>query len=158
EVREELAPLAFDAFVERSFRILLRRSPESVVELGLERELDVGRTFLDDVSDAFVAQTRAQQGVVLQLLKGYDRAALSRTQQVTYDVYAWWLEERQRDARFEAQALAWEPPAGATRARGSRGPRTSLSAWRTSGRHGTAAQAALPSGRGKSLDWACGVS
>ncbi|HLL02462.1 MAG TPA: hypothetical protein VK539_17905, partial [Myxococcaceae bacterium] len=37
EVREELAPLAFDAFVERSFRILLRRSPESVVELGLER-------------------------------------------------------------------------------------------------------------------------
>ncbi len=109
EVREELAPLAFDAFVERSFRLLLRRSPESVVELGLERELDIGRTFLDDVSDAFAAQTRAQQGVVLERLKGHDRAALSRTQQVTYDVYAWWLEERQRDARFEAQDYRINP-------------------------------------------------
>ena len=109
EVREELSPLAFDAFVERSFRILLRRSPESVVELGLERELDVGRTFLDDVSDAFAAETRAQQGVVLELLKGHDRAALSRTQQVTYDVYAWWLEERQRDARFEAHDYRINP-------------------------------------------------
>src|SRR5688500_1352734 len=85
EVRGELLGLAFREFLDESFTHLLRRSPESVLELGLE--IEVGKSFLDDVSDGFQAETRVIEGVILEQLRSYDRAALSNADQVAFDVY-----------------------------------------------------------------------
>src|SRR5882672_7077586 len=65
DVRADLTGLPFDSFVERSFNHLLRRSPELVVELGLQEQLDVGTSFLDDLSDEFVAEGDAIESTIL---------------------------------------------------------------------------------------------
>jgi len=99
ELRADLGGLPFDDFVDRSFKELLRRNPEGVVELGLTSSIDVGHGFLTDASDGFDQQTLAVYRVLGELLQGYDLAPLSRAQQVTRDVYAWYLDDqvRQRD-------------------------------------------------------------
>jgi len=51
EVHAELEGMRFDAFLERSFEILLQRSPMTVIELGLEDRIDVGERFLGDAFD-----------------------------------------------------------------------------------------------------------
>src|SRR5262245_24031560 len=74
EVRADLESLPFDSFVERSYTLLLQRSPELVVELHLADHIPIGRTFLDDVSDDFRAETQAIERVLLELIQNIDRS------------------------------------------------------------------------------------
>ncbi|HVE87833.1 MAG TPA: DUF885 domain-containing protein, partial [Myxococcales bacterium] len=99
ELRAELGGLPFDEFVDRSFQELLRRSPEAVVELGLQSSIDVGHGFLGDASDEFDQQTGAVVEVIADVLQAHDRAALSRDQQITFDVYAWYLDDQVQQRR-----------------------------------------------------------
>jgi uncharacterized protein (DUF885 family) len=109
EVRAELAGLPFDDFLERSFERLLQRSPTSVVELGLEGEIDVGREFIDDVSDAFTRETQHLEAQVLELARGFARESLPADDRVALDAYLWWLDSRVRGHRFSDLAYRVVP-------------------------------------------------
>lgn len=99
-LRAQLTGLGFDDFVDTSFRALLRRSPETVVQYGLEREIDVGQTFLDDASDEFLHVTQDIESVVLELLETYPRESLAGEQIITYDAYHWYLDDAVRGHAF----------------------------------------------------------
>ncbi|MCA9973672.1 MAG: DUF885 domain-containing protein, partial [Anaerolineales bacterium] len=90
----ELDGLSLDDFFDASFRALTLRSPETVVEAGLTNIYGVTNVALDDISDAYVQETYALTAVILDALESYDRAALSPEQQISYDVYRWYLQDR----------------------------------------------------------------
>lgn len=96
DVRAELDGLDFDALLDVSFERVLQRSPMTVVELGLEAEIDVGAEFLDDPSAAFAAETGEVEAVVLERLLAIDPAGLAREQEIARQAYRWWLEDRAR--------------------------------------------------------------
>jgi len=100
DVRAALTGLSFDDFLGRSFEILLQRSPMSVVELGLEDQIDVGRGFLDDLSDDFAGETQAVEETILELARGYEPAALAAEQRVADEAYVWYLDDRVRAHAF----------------------------------------------------------
>jgi uncharacterized protein (DUF885 family) len=100
EVRDELTGLSFDDFIERSFELLLQRSPMSVVELGLEDEIDVGESFLDDMSDRFAAETQEVEETILEMAGEHDAAALDGEQRVAFEAYTWYLDDRVRAHAF----------------------------------------------------------
>lgn len=99
ELRAQLAGLPFDDFVDVSFRELLRRTPETVIELGLQSSIDVGHGFLNDASDEFDQETGTDCQVIADVLASYDRAQLSRPRQVAYDTYAWFLDDQLQQRR-----------------------------------------------------------
>jgi len=109
ELRVQLAGLPFDDFVDASFRELLRRSPELVIELGLQSQIDVGHGFLSDASDEFDQETGADCQVIADVLASYDRASLSRTQQVTSDTFAWFLDDQVQQRRHSDLAYPLSP-------------------------------------------------
>ncbi len=100
EVSSSLSGLAFDALVELSFEHLLRRSPESLFELQLESKYPPDAVRLDDRSDAFAGETNAVVEVIRDAVMAVDRASLTAEQQLTYDVYLWYLED-------QLSAYAW---------------------------------------------------
>ena len=88
-----LQGLSFDAFVDASYIALLRRHPQSVTHLGLASALGVRDDTLNDYSDAYLRETQRLEEGVLELLRAYDREALHPEQRLTYDVYAWYLDD-----------------------------------------------------------------
>ena len=55
---------------------------------------------LTDVSEPYIHETQALEAGILDLLKKYDRAALTPDQQLTADIYTWWLDDRLRGQAF----------------------------------------------------------
>ncbi len=83
-----------DTFFEDSYRSLLLRDPEYVTELGLAAVWGVGNDQLTDISDAYVRETQALEIAILDTLRGYDRSTLTPAQQLSADIYTWYLEDR----------------------------------------------------------------
>jgi len=96
----DLDGLAFDAFLEDSYTILLRRSPQTLTSLGIAADHGMRNDQLDDLSPAFLAETQAIERAILGRLRGYDRSTLSRADAVSYDVYEWFLDQDVRGHRF----------------------------------------------------------
>ncbi|HNT73578.1 MAG TPA: DUF885 family protein [Anaerolineae bacterium] len=103
----ELSPLAaplqgldIDAFFAESYQALLLRTPQYVTELGLSTDFGVGNDRLNDMSDAYTRETQGLETAILVLLKTYDRAALTPEQQLSYDIYLWYLEDTVRGHEF----------------------------------------------------------
>lgn len=90
----ELKGLEFDVFLEASYTQLLLRDPELVTELGVAEDLGVGNDRLTDISDAYVRETQQLEVATLDLLNQYDRAALTPEQQLSAEIYAWYLSDR----------------------------------------------------------------
>lgn len=88
-----LEGLSFDDFVERSFEAMLVRSPQFVTDLGIADRFGMRNDQLDDLSDAFLRETMDIEVSVLDLLHGYERSGLDAAQQITYDVYEWYLDD-----------------------------------------------------------------
>jgi uncharacterized protein (DUF885 family) len=91
---ESLGGREFDAFIEESYRRLLSRDPETVLELGLSHAFGVPTDQLTDISDGYIRQTQALEKEVLSQLQMFDRSSLTAEQQLTYDIYAWYLHDR----------------------------------------------------------------
>jgi uncharacterized protein (DUF885 family) len=89
-----LSEVDFDAFIETSYRKLLSRDPETVLELGLSKEYSVPTDRLTDISDEHIRQTQVLESDVLSTLLQYDRSTLSSAKQLTYDIYEWYLNDR----------------------------------------------------------------
>lgn len=97
---DALRGLPFDAFLEASFEALVRRSPERVTTLEMADELGMRNDRLDDLSAGAVRETQALQRSVLEILRTYDRGALSVEDRLSYDVYAWSLDDAVRGQPF----------------------------------------------------------
>ncbi|MEO1319099.1 MAG: DUF885 domain-containing protein [Pseudomonadota bacterium] len=98
-LRDSLEGLSLSAFYDVSYKALLARDPEQVVSLGLDDEIDVSGQ-LTNLSRDYALETIAMHGVVRDALNDYDRAALSAADQITWDVYAWYLDSVIDDAPF----------------------------------------------------------
>jgi uncharacterized protein (DUF885 family) len=98
--REKLQNLPIDQFFELSYRELLLRDPEAVVEAGLTAIYPLALVELTDISDTYLRETYAMQQVILDLLRTYDRSTLDPMNGVTYDVFAWYLEDQLAGQEF----------------------------------------------------------
>jgi len=90
----------FDTFVDRSFKVLLARDPETVISLGLADILGTPKDQLTDISDPFVHETQQMQIQTLAQLKTFARNALTPTQQRTFDAYSWYLQDQVDGQKF----------------------------------------------------------
>jgi uncharacterized protein (DUF885 family) len=96
----ELQGLNIDAFFDRAYLLLWGRDPETVTILGLAQYFSQNNDQLTDISDAYIRQTQTIEKDILALLTQYDREALSADQQLTYDIFKWYLEDRARSHEF----------------------------------------------------------
>lgn len=96
DVRADVAGLDGAALVDRVFEVLLARSPEAVIELGLEAELDVGGSFLDDVSDEALAEQQAVERVLAERVAAASVEGLDDAVRLSLEVQRWWLDDRVR--------------------------------------------------------------
>ncbi|HSB66948.1 MAG TPA: DUF885 domain-containing protein [Anaerolineales bacterium] len=94
DLSRDLIGQNFDSFIEQSYQRLLSRDPELVLELGLSQFYHTPTDQLTDISDAYIKQTQALEADVLDILKNYDRSVLGSEQQLTYDIYSWYLADR----------------------------------------------------------------
>jgi uncharacterized protein (DUF885 family) len=92
--------LDFDNFLEASFRSLLMRDPETVLELGLSQVYKTPTDQLTNISDEYVRETQALEVNILNQLRKYDRSGLSAEQQLSYDIYTWYLGDRVNGQAF----------------------------------------------------------
>lgn len=95
----ELQDLDFDEFVDASYIQILLRSPELVTGMGLSDMLGTGNGQLDDVCYSSVDETYRLKAEISVLLETYERSALTFEEQISYDSYAWllndWFEEHE---------------------------------------------------------------
>jgi uncharacterized protein (DUF885 family) len=96
----DLDGLNFDAFVEASYRRLLSRDPETVLTLGLSQIFGVPTDQLTDISEEYIRQTQVLESEIFSMLQQYDRSSLTAEQQLTYDIYAWYLNDRVNGHEF----------------------------------------------------------
>ncbi len=100
ELSTGLDGLEFDAFVEESDRQLLSRNPETVLVLGLSQEYGTPTDRLTDISDEYIRQTQSLEADILYLLQQFDRSELTPDQQLTYDIYSWYLDDKVKGHEF----------------------------------------------------------
>jgi uncharacterized protein (DUF885 family) len=94
--------LDFDEFLEVSFReLMLREDPEGVIFYGLAEEYGLEEVTLTNVSDAYLEETYQMYGTVLEMLREYNRDELSPDQQISYDVYEWYLNDKVQQGAFQ---------------------------------------------------------
>jgi uncharacterized protein (DUF885 family) len=95
-------PFSIDVFFERVFIQFALREPELLTQLGLLRQ--AGYRGLDDVlgdvSPAHEADIAALVRNGLETLRAYDRAKLSTSQQLSYDVLEWYLVDQVEGERW----------------------------------------------------------
>ena len=93
-------PFSADIFFERVFIQFAFQEPELLAELGIPRQIGY-RGLDDELSDVSPAHVEMVAGLAkrdLDQLHGYDRASLSRSQQLSYDALDWYLaDEVERD-------------------------------------------------------------
>ena len=98
-ILDGLQGLAFDDFVDESYKQVLLRTPEMVTSLGLSEAWGTGDGDLDSVCYDFVDDTYRLKEGILDLLQRYPRSTLGFEQQVSYDSYLWlltvWRDERE---------------------------------------------------------------
>jgi uncharacterized protein (DUF885 family) len=99
-LRAKLEGLSLDEFFEISWQELSLRDPEGVLAAGVADLLGLEEVGLTDISDAYIRETYQMHATVLEMLRSYDRGALSPQQQVSYDVYEWYLDDRVREQEF----------------------------------------------------------
>ncbi len=95
-----LQRLPLDDFFAESYKQLLLRNPEKLTALGIAAWYGLRNDRLNDLSDAYVRETQELEVAVLDLLRSYDRDQLTPEQQVSYDVYEWYLDDLVRGHEF----------------------------------------------------------
>ena len=100
ESSPEAEGLDFDSFLEVSFQSLMRRDPETTLELGLSQVYNTPTDQLTNISDEYIRQTQTLESDILTQLRSYDRSSLTSEQQLSYDIYAWYLGDRVNGQAF----------------------------------------------------------
>lgn len=100
QLAADLQGLSLDVFYFESFKALYSRSPETVVWRALTDIFPLDVVGLDDLSDGYQRDTYAMFQVVLDALHTYDRSLLSASEQLNYDVYDWYLQDKVDELEF----------------------------------------------------------
>jgi len=95
-----LESLSLDNFFEESYKQLLLRDPEMLTELGISESYGLRDDRLNNIFDAYIGETCKLQEAILDLLRTYDRGGLTPEQQISYDVYEWYLDDLVRGQEF----------------------------------------------------------
>ncbi len=95
-----LEGLPIGEFFDESFYLILQRDPELVVELGLGKVVALEKAELTNMSDEYARETQQLESAILAMLREYDRNTLSPDQQISYDVYEWYLDDLVRGHEF----------------------------------------------------------
>jgi uncharacterized protein (DUF885 family) len=96
----DLAGLTLDEFYEESWKALLYRSPETIVQLALTEIYPLEEAVLDNITDDYRRETYAMLQVALDALHSYDRPSLDLDAQLHYDFYEWYLQDRLESQQF----------------------------------------------------------
>jgi uncharacterized protein (DUF885 family)/enterochelin esterase-like enzyme len=99
-VAAKLHGLSLDRFFELSWRELVLRNPEAVVADGQAEFLGLEEVGLTDISEPYIRETYDVYATVLEILRTYNREGLNAEQQVSYDVYEWYLDDVIRQRQF----------------------------------------------------------
>jgi len=88
-------PLSISIFFERAFLQFLLEDPEAVSSLGMFEQLGYKGFdgMLTDVSPAHEQKLAQMARADLQTLRTYDRSSLSPSNQLSYDVLEWFLQD-----------------------------------------------------------------
>jgi uncharacterized protein (DUF885 family) len=93
QLAADLEGLSLVAFYDQSFRALVYRSPEGIIWSAITSDYPLDTVGLDDLSDAYTRETFAVYQVILDGLRTYDRNVLSGEEQLTFDLYEWYLQD-----------------------------------------------------------------
>ena len=93
-------PSTFDDFLEEAFFAQITRDPELISELGLARVFGMDNSQLTNVSDAYQLETYQLLQDQLDTLHTYDRDELTSDQQLSYDLFEWYLDDWLRGKAF----------------------------------------------------------
>ena len=93
ERNSDYQDLPFDTFLEITYRDLKLRFPEDYVQLSLDAIYEIDPLELNDFSLEYQQETREMFTVVLDALLTYDVVTLSPEQQLSFDLYQYWLED-----------------------------------------------------------------
>lgn len=96
----DLKDLDIDSFYNQSYLRLWGRDPETVTVLGLADIFSQNNDQLTDISDSYILETQVMEKEILALLNLYDRQSMTADQQVTYDVFKWYLVDRVSSHEF----------------------------------------------------------
>jgi len=100
DIVARLEGLPIDEFFDESYKQLLLRYPERLTELGISGWFGLRNDQLNNISDKYIRETQQLEAAILRLLREYDRSALTHEQQVSYDVYEWFLDDLVRGHEF----------------------------------------------------------
>ncbi len=100
EIIASLQGLPIGQFFEASYHELLFRDPDKLFVNGLAEQFDVPGDQFTDRSDAYIRDTQQLEVVIWNLLNTYDHTSLTQEQQLSYDIYAWYLDDRIRGQEF----------------------------------------------------------
>jgi len=95
-----LQDLNLTEFFDTANRALLLRNPETIIELGLEDVYELESALLTTISDSYTQVTYEMVEVILQRLEAYDRNALDPADQLSYDIYHWYLDDTVREQQY----------------------------------------------------------
>lgn len=68
--------------------------------MGIAESLGLQNDQLDNMSDAYIRETQELEAAILTLLRTYDRSELTPEQQISYDIYEWYLDDLVRGHEF----------------------------------------------------------
>jgi uncharacterized protein (DUF885 family) len=100
DITNQLSGLPIDDFFEESYKQLLLRSPEYLTSIGMSEAYGLRNDQLNNLSDAYLKETADLQVAILELLREYDRFELTADQQLSMDVYEWYLDDLVRGQEF----------------------------------------------------------
>jgi uncharacterized protein (DUF885 family) len=90
----QLKGLPIDVFFEESFRHLQVRDPDTLIYNNLGQEYGIkDYDQFTILSDYCIRETQHLESAILDLLRSYDRSTLSPEQQLSYDIYEWYLDD-----------------------------------------------------------------
>lgn len=94
--------MPIEAYYEVAYVGLLSRTPQDVVWLGLEDEADIAEDALNSLAEGYLLDTTEMFSIALDVLRSYDREALSPRARIDYDVFEWYLTDEIERASFPA--------------------------------------------------------
>lgn len=100
EILASLTGLPIDTFFEESYRQLLLRDPDRLFVNGLADTYGGPNDRFSDLSIPYQEDTARLEAAILEILHTYDRDTLNQDEQLSYDIYVWYLEDRLRGHQF----------------------------------------------------------
>lgn len=87
KISEQLQGLPIDDFFEQAFILTSERNTEAMISDGFFDGLDSTTVQLNNIADNYSVQSSAIYTAILDQLQTYNRDTLTKSQQISYDVY-----------------------------------------------------------------------